>query len=186
MNQVVGSRADRSSKYQPMANRNIRQDSLLPHLEIRDPLKSLSAANQVQAKDNPHQPPRNTTTTNSMGIGRLLSILPLDQRPIPASARLGIAQPHQLIDIHSIDPNRIRTRTRSNPNRLQHNPIQLRIMKMNQRITSKITLNKDGLCSGIGSYQVKARDDQKQLQGIIPFPHSLRQQSQVYQLPPNY
>lgn len=167
-----------------MVNKNILQDSLLPHLEIRDPSKSLSAVDQVQAMDNPHPPHRSTITIKPMGIGQLLLILRLDPRQTPVLARLGIIRPHQLIDTDSIALIRIRTRTMINRN-LRY-PTQLRIMKKNQKITSKITLNKDGLCSEIESCQVKARDDQKLLQGIIPSLHSRQPRSHQYRSLPNY
>jgi hypothetical protein len=167
-----------------MANKNIPQDSLLPHREIRDPSKSLSAVNPLQAMDNPHQLPRSTTTIKPMGIGQLLLILPLDLNPTPVSARSGITLLHQLIDTDFIASTH--TRTRTNRNRRRQNRTQLRIMKMNQKNTSKITLNKDGLCFEIGYYQVKAREDQKLLLGMVPSLHSPRQPSHPYRLLPNY
>jgi hypothetical protein len=167
-----------------MENRNIPQDSLLPHREIRGPSKSLSAVNQLQAMDNPHQPLRSTTTIKLMGIGRLLLILPLDLNPTPVSARLGITLLHPLIDMDSIVS--IHIRTRINRNRRRQNQTQLRYMKINQKNTSKITHNKDGRCFEIGYYQVKAREDQKQLQGMVPSLHSPRPPSHQYRSLPNY
>lgn len=170
-----------------MENRNIPKDLLLPHRETRGPSRSPLEVNQVQAMDNPHQAPRNTTTTNSTDIGRPLWINhPLDPRPITVSAHLGIVQLHQLIEILSIPFIRTRAGIMNNLNPRCREQIQLRIMRTNQRIMSKITHNKDGLCSGIGFYQVKAREDPKQLQDIIPSLHSPRPQLHQYRLQLNY
>jgi len=185
MIQVVESKTDLYSKLRPMANRNIAQDSLLPHPGTREPSRSPLAVIQVRVMDNPHQAPRSTMTTSSTDIGRLPSINPLlDPRPTLVSARSEIVLLHQLIDIHYIPS--IRISPMINPNLQCRIPTQLKIMKMKQRSMSKITLNKDGLCSGIGFYQVKAREDPKQLQDIIPSLHYPLPLLDQFRLLPNY